>query len=96
MAKARNVAGSRRPPSKNNREPLVPIVFATLRHGTEEVTVKALLDTGAGASLMTKNYCDLLRVTQEKTRWATVAGNFCTEGTVKARFSLTELNCNRH
>ena len=67
MAKARNIAGSRRPPSKNNREPLVPIVFATLRHGTEEVTVKALLDTRAGASLMTKNYCDLLRVTQEKT-----------------------------
>eukprot|EP00957_Ditylum_brightwellii_P079985 6082958-Ditylum_brightwellii.AAC.1 len=55
-------------------EPLVPIVFVTMKNGAETVTLKALLDSGAGASLITSKHCDTLKTTIEKSSFNTVAG----------------------
>ena len=53
IVRARKVAGSCRPLTKMMKEPLAPIVFVSMKNGAETVKLKALLDSGAGASLMT-------------------------------------------
>ena len=92
LVRVRKVAGSRRPPAKSKEEPLVPIVFVTMKIGSETITLKALLDSGAGASLMAEKHCDQLKTANKKASFKTVAGKFHTAGEVKAVFQLTELN----
>eukprot|EP00957_Ditylum_brightwellii_P038935 2941958-Ditylum_brightwellii.AAC.1 len=54
--------------------------------------LNALLDSGAGASLIMAKYCNKLKVATKKASFNTVAGNFHTKGAVKATFQLTEPN----
>ena len=54
LHKCRNIAGSRRSSKQPREEDLVPIVVITLSHKSKEVKLKALLDSGAGATLIEK------------------------------------------
>eukprot|EP00957_Ditylum_brightwellii_P175395 13351738-Ditylum_brightwellii.AAC.1 len=73
-------------------EPIVPIVFISMKNGAEIVMLKALLDLGARASLMMAKYCNMLKMATKMASFNMVAGNFHTEGVVKATFQLTELS----
>eukprot|EP00957_Ditylum_brightwellii_P069507 5277982-Ditylum_brightwellii.AAC.1 len=53
---ARKAAGSRRPHSKSAEEPLIPVVFVTIKKGSKTVMLKALLDSSAGASLIAEKH----------------------------------------
>ena len=55
------VAGSRRLHAKTTEEPLVPIVFVSMKNGSETVMLKALLDSGAGASLIAEKHCNKVK-----------------------------------
>ena len=92
IVRARKVAGSHRPQSKSMEEPLVPIMFVSMKNGAETIMLKALLDSGAGASLIMSKHCNMLKTAIKKASFNTVAGNFHTAGVVKAAFQLTELN----
>eukprot|EP00957_Ditylum_brightwellii_P005160 392982-Ditylum_brightwellii.AAC.1 len=54
--------------------------------------LKALLDSGAGASLIMTKHCNTLNTAIKKASFNTVAGNFHTKGAVKATSQLVELN----
>ena len=55
-------------------------------------TVKALLDSGATGSLVVQRYVDGQQLTREKdTSWRTAAGDFHTDGIIKAEFAIPEL-----
>eukprot|EP00957_Ditylum_brightwellii_P069610 5287678-Ditylum_brightwellii.AAC.1 len=73
-------------------EPLVPIMFVSIKNGPETVIVKALLDYGAGALLIAEKYCNNLKTISKKASLKTVAGKFYTAGVVKTAFQLIELN----
>ena len=93
VVRARMVAGSRRPKSKNAEEPLIPIVFVTIKiPGSKTVMLRALLDSGAGASLIAEKYCNSMKTSHNKASFITVAGKFNTAGKVKVAFKLPELN----
>ena len=52
-----------------------------------------LLDSGVTASLVTKRYAGGYHFTREEdTSWHTAAGDFRTDGKIKAKFALPELN----
>ena len=92
LVRTQKVAGSRRPRSNPTEEPLVPIVFVTVKNGSETVMLRALLDSGAGASLIAEKHCKQLKTANKKASFKTVAGKFHTAGEVKTVFQLTELN----
>ena len=92
VVRACKVAGSRRPLTKATEEPLVPIMFASMKNGPKTVMLKALLDSGAGALLITEKHCNKLKTTFKKASFKTVAGKFHTAGVVKTAFQFTELN----
>ena len=93
IVRAISVAGSRRPKSKNKEEPLVPIVFATTKMpGSKTEMLRALLDSGAGASLIAEKYCSHMETSHKDASFITVAGKFKTAGKVKVAFKLPELN----
>ena len=50
------------------------------------------MDSGAGASLITRKHTTSLRAYDEEARWVTIAGKFSNEGIVEAQFQLTKLN----
>eukprot|EP00957_Ditylum_brightwellii_P083090 6316282-Ditylum_brightwellii.AAC.2 len=54
--------------------------------------LKALLDSGAGASLIAEKHCNKLKTTQKKASLKTIAGEFYTARVVKTAFQLPELN----
>eukprot|EP00957_Ditylum_brightwellii_P009352 707410-Ditylum_brightwellii.AAC.1 len=54
--------------------------------------LKALLDSGAGASLIMAKHCNKLKKAFKRASFNTVAGNFHTAGVATAAFQLTELN----
>eukprot|EP00957_Ditylum_brightwellii_P028116 2122858-Ditylum_brightwellii.AAC.1 len=54
-------------------EPLIPIVFASVKNGSETVMLKALLYSGVGASLIAERHCDQLKTAQNKASFKTVA-----------------------
>ena len=57
------------------------------------VTLRALLDSGAGASLIAARHTKHYDVNKtENSAWCTVAGNFNTAGKINAIFALPELN----
>ena len=55
--RVRNVSGSCRPPKSTKTKNLVPILFASMRHGNQKVFLKTLLDSRAGALLISRKYC---------------------------------------
>ena len=57
VVRAQKVAGSRRPSLKSTEESLVPIVFVTIKNGSKTIMLRALLDSGAGASLIAEKHC---------------------------------------
>ena len=63
LVRAHKVAGSRRPHSNSAEEPLIPIVFVTIKKGSKTIMLKALLDSGAGAALIAEKYCNKLKTT---------------------------------
>eukprot|EP00957_Ditylum_brightwellii_P119369 9106848-Ditylum_brightwellii.AAC.1 len=67
------VAGSRRPHTKSKEEPLVPIVFVTMKNGSETIMLRALLDSGAGALLIAEKHCEQLKTANKKASFKTVA-----------------------
>ena len=71
---------------------LAPILFAAMRQENTKVFLKTLLDSGAGASLISRKYCTTLAAREEQAHWVTIAGKFSTKGTVETQFQLTELN----
>eukprot|EP00957_Ditylum_brightwellii_P186552 14203521-Ditylum_brightwellii.AAC.1 len=54
--------------------------------------LRALLDSGAGASLIAEKHCNKLKTMQKKASFKTLAGEFYTAGVVKTAFQLPELN----
>eukprot|EP00957_Ditylum_brightwellii_P155744 11857643-Ditylum_brightwellii.AAC.1 len=54
--------------------------------------LRALLDSGAGASLIAEQYCNKQKTTQKKASFMTVAGKIYTASKVKTAFKLPELN----
>ena len=71
---------------------MVPIVFITVKNGSETIMLRALLDSGAGASLIAEKHCKQLKTAKQKASFKTVAGKFHTAGVVKTAFQLTKLN----
>ena len=63
-----------------------------MRHGNQKVFLKTLLDSGAGASLITRKDITNLRAHKENKHWVTIDSKFSTKGTVETQFHLTELN----
>eukprot|EP00957_Ditylum_brightwellii_P026496 2004397-Ditylum_brightwellii.AAC.1 len=61
-------------------EPLVPIVFVSMRNGAETIMLKALLDSGAGVSLIMEKHCNPFKTAIKKASFNMVAGNFHTKG----------------
>ena len=74
---------------------LKPLAFVRLntRHGKPKpITIKALLDSGAAGSLIAKEFVTKLRKNNnQKQEWSTPAGPMTTGETVKAQFTLPEL-----
>jgi hypothetical protein len=69
------------------------MVFIKFHNGKKDpVMLKALLDTGAGNSLVASRHTKNIRTMGDNAHWKTVAGNFSTEGTVETKFQLPELN----
>eukprot|EP00957_Ditylum_brightwellii_P105973 8083641-Ditylum_brightwellii.AAC.1 len=71
--RVRKVAGSSRSPAKTTEEPSVPKVFVSMKNGTETIMLKALLDSGVGASLIMAKHCNALKTAFEKASFNTVA-----------------------
>ena len=84
--------GSCRPPKLTKIKNLSPILLAAMRHKNNKGFLKTLLDSGAGASLISRKYCTNLCAHKESAHWVTIAGKFSTKGTVETQFQLTELN----
>jgi Retroviral aspartyl protease len=55
------------------------------------VTVKALLDSGASASLITEKYTKKLKKRQTPQGWSTPGGELNTNKMVKGQFTMPEL-----
>eukprot|EP00957_Ditylum_brightwellii_P020477 1543343-Ditylum_brightwellii.AAC.1 len=66
ILRARKAAGSCRPLTKTTEEPLVPIMFISMKNGSEAVMSKAQLDSGAGASLIIAKHCNKLKTAFKK------------------------------
>eukprot|EP00957_Ditylum_brightwellii_P149282 11369635-Ditylum_brightwellii.AAC.1 len=59
---------------KSTEEPLVPIMFVTIKkQGSEAIMLRALLDSSAGASLIAEQYCNKRKTSQNKASFMTVA-----------------------
>ena len=94
QSKKLNKTKSHRPINKTTKDKLVPIVFAKLfSPNNKPKTIKALLYSGATGSLLVQRYVDGQHLTREKdTSWRTAAGDFHTDGIIKAEFAIPELN----
>ena len=79
--------------------PIVFVRFATRRGGrTVPVTLKALIDSGAAGSLVSKAYTKKLGAKSSnvaKTTWSTPSGTMTTNETVNGQFTITKLQPNR-
>ena len=92
----------RGPPKKKRRtdyidkdmRPLAFIRFNTRRGKSKPTTIRALLDSGASESLVTRKHVAKLRekpTQSSKTVWSTPAGELSTTSRVKAQFTIPEL-----
>ena len=68
------------------------LVFVTMKHRDIEVTLRVLLDSGAGASLITSKYCPKVTTNNNQVNCITITGKFSTQGTVSKRFKLPKLS----
>eukprot|EP00957_Ditylum_brightwellii_P058744 4454048-Ditylum_brightwellii.AAC.1 len=73
-------------------EPLIPIMFVTIKNGFKTIMLKAQLDSDAGASLIAEKQCNNQKTIAKKASFKTVAGKFYTAGLVKTVLRLTKLN----
>jgi hypothetical protein len=95
---AMSVQGHPNPKKKqragNHESDLRPIAFVRFntRVGkSKPVTVKALLDSGASASLITEKYTKKLKKRQAPQGWSTPGGELNTNKMVKSQFTMPEL-----
>jgi Aspartyl protease len=74
--------------------PLAFVRFKTSLGKPKPVTIKALLDSGASESIISKKYMSKLRVKSSKkkgTVWSTPGGDLHTNSRVKGQFTIPEL-----
>ena len=75
-------------------KPIAFIRFNTQIGKPKPVTIRALLDSGGSESLVTSKFVKKLRVkksSKSKTVWTTPGGAMKTSSTVKAQFTMPEL-----
>ena len=90
-----------RKPKRQKTQDLKPIAF--IRFNTslgkpKPVTIKALLDSGALATIVNEKYAQKLQIKnspQSSTVWSTPAGDMRTSRMVKAQFTMPELHDDR-
>ena len=68
------------------------MLFVIINRNGSDVTLRELLNSGAGASLIASHACEKSTWDYGEAEWATVAGNFRTFGTVKQRFKIPEMS----
>ena len=74
--------------------PMAFVRFNTSLGKSKPVTIKALLDSGASESLVSKKYAKKLRIKdapKKSTVWTTPSGEMTTSQKVKAQFTIPEL-----
>ena len=79
-------------------KPIAFVLLATRSKGKPKPTlVKALLDSGASGTLISKDYASKLSTKshQSNAAWTTPAGSVCTSRVADVHFSLAELHDNR-
>ena len=76
------------------RDKLVPMAFGVLRTSLGKPhpkTIKILMDSGSGGTLISETYVNKLRLKQDKiTKWTTAAGTFDTTQKTQIQFVLPE------
>ena len=85
---------------KKRKLDISPIVFLRFNTKTKGeakiVTLKALLDTGASATLVASKHVSKLKLNDNTTTtWKTTGGNFLTGKTAKVQFTIPEMHQNR-
>jgi hypothetical protein len=72
---------------------MVFVTFNTSRGKPKPITIQALLDSGASASLILKKFVRKLKLKMSKlsTTWTTTAGDLTTNSKCKAQFCIPEL-----
>ena len=81
-----------------DRRPIAFIRFNSRSGKPKPITLKALLDSGAGGTLVSKAFMKKLKVRQSSKSqqvWTTPGGNMTTKSKVKTQFTIPELHDNR-
>ena len=83
--------------SSADMRPIAYVRFNTRSGKPKPVTLKALLDSGGGGTLVSESFAKKLRVKSNRSQqvWTTPGGNMTTTSKVKAQFTLPELHDNR-
>ena len=84
--------------SQLDLRPISFVRFNTRVGKPKPVTIKALLDSGGGGTLISKRFTSKLKLRQKKSNevvWTTPGGNMTTNATVKTQFTLPELHDNQ-
>ena len=100
MSIAQIIRGQTRPRKRQKTEDLRPVVYVRFnarRGQPKPVTLTALLDTGASATLIAEKYSKKLKLRSKKSDqvWTTPAGSLKTTATCRTQFSMPELHDNR-
>ena len=78
-----------------DRRPIAIVRFNAKVGKPKPVTLRALLDSGAGGTLISEEFTKKLKLRKlhaEKQVWTTPGGNMTTDRKVKAQFTMPELN----
>ena len=100
MSIAQIIRGQTRPRKRQKTEDLRPVVYVRFnarRGQPKPVTLTALLDTGASATLIAEKFTKKLKLRSKKSNqvWTTPAGNLQTTAMCRSQFSMPELHDNR-
>ena len=82
-------------PDQMDRRPLAFVRFNTRKGKPKPVMLKALLDSGASESLVTKQYATKLKKIKSNRDWSTPNGSMSTNHMVRGQFTLPELQDNQ-